>query len=78
MDGILSIDMKKFAPIFAIIGAVLFVLGFLMRGGTKKSTGVGVISMVLRTIGIVLLLIAISYWVTTSFSEWNKYSDKML
>ena len=72
------LNLAQTAPIYMTIGVVMFVLGFLLSGNAKKSAGVGVISMLLKTIGIILALIAASYWITTAIAGWSDYSDMML
>ncbi len=72
------LNLAQTAPIFMTVGAVMFVLGFLLSGNAKKSAGAGVFSMFLKTVGIVLMLIAAAYWVTTSLTDWADYSKKML
>lgn len=72
------LNLAQNAPIFLTVGIVLFVIGFLMSGNAKKNNVAGVFSMLLKTIGIILALIAISYWVTTSLTNWSEYSDRML
>lgn len=72
------LNLAQNAPIFLTVGIVLFIIGFAISGNAKKSAGIGVLSMFFKTVGIILALIAISYWVTTSFTSWSEYSDRML
>ena len=62
--------------IILIVGVVLFLIGFLMRGNAKANTAVGVISMFLMTAGAIALLYCLAQWVGTSFTGWQEYSDK--
>ena len=72
-------DLSKYSTIFAIVGAVLFVIGMLVRGGTQeKKTGTRVISMLIITIGAILLLFAASNWIMQSLKDWNVFSERML
>ena len=71
------LNLEQNAPIFAVVGAISFILGFILKGNAKKSNGAGVGSMFLMTIGAVALLIAISYFVTTSLTDWAEYSERM-
>jgi amino acid permease len=72
-------DLSKYSTIFAIVGAVLFVIGMLVRGGNQeKKTGASVIAMIMISVGLVLLIYAISNWVTTGISDWSNYSERML
>ena len=71
-------DLAKNAPIFALVGTVMFLIGFFSRGNAKKNVAIGVFSMFFRTIGTILLLIAVSYWITTGISDWMEYSNRML
>ena len=71
-------DLTKYAPIFAIVGAVLFVLGFLLRANSKKDTATGVISMILMTVGVISLVFAAVQWISQSFGDWEVFSDRML
>ncbi|MBR1801626.1 hypothetical protein IJ768_00125 [Candidatus Saccharibacteria bacterium] len=72
-------DLSKYSTIFAIVGAVLFVIGMLVRGGNQeKKTGTSVISMLIITIGVILLLFAASNWIMQSLKDWNVFSERML
>lgn len=72
-------DLSKYSTIFAIVGAVLFVIGMLVRGGNQeKKTGTSVISMLIITIGAILLLFAASNWIMQSLKDWNVFSERML
>lgn len=70
-------DLGQYAGIFSIVGAVLFMIGFFMKAGAKKETFVAVLSMLFMTIGGILLLIAISKFVTDAFQNWGEVSDSM-
>ena len=72
------LNLEQNAPIFMAIGVVVLIIGFLMGGNAKKSAAVGVFSMFLKTVGAILALIAISYWVSNAFTDWSEYSDRML
>ena len=72
-------DLSKYSTLFAIVGAVLFVIGMLVRGGNQeKKTGTSVISMLIITIGVILLLFAASNWIMQSLKDWNVFSERML
>lgn len=71
-------DLTKYAPIFAVVGAILFVLGLLLKANSKKETASGVISMIMMTLGVVLLLFATVQWISQSFGDWKIFSDRML
>ena len=72
-------DLSKYSTIFAIVGAVLFVIGMLVRGGNQENkTGTSVISMLIITIGAILLLFAASNWIMQSLKDWNVFSERML
>ena len=72
-------DLAQYSTLFAVIGAVLFVVGMLIRGGnTQKKVGSSVVAMLFITIGIILLLFAAANWVTDGFTAWNTYSERML
>lgn len=64
--------------ILLILGVGLFLIGFLMRGNTKKSAGVAVVSMLLRTAGALMLLFVISQWVMKTLEGWGFFSDRMI
>ena len=72
------INLEQSAPIFMIVGLVLFVAGFLLSGNAKKNNIAGVISMILKTVGLIGIVIAVAYWVTTGISDWNDYAQRML
>ena len=72
-------DLSQYATLFAIIGAVLFVIGMLIRGGNQeKKVGASVVAMIFITIGVILLLFAASNWITDSFKGWKSFSDSMI
>jgi membrane-bound ClpP family serine protease len=71
-------DLAQFSTIFAIVGAILFVLGFLLKGNAKKDTAAGVISTILITLGVVGLLFAGAQWISQSITNWNFFSDRMI
>ncbi|MDO4967799.1 MAG: hypothetical protein Q4E70_03510 [Candidatus Saccharibacteria bacterium] len=62
--------------IILIVGIVLFLIGFLMRGSAKANTAVGVISMFFMTAGAAALIYCLAQWIGTSFTGWQDYSDK--
>ena len=72
------INLEQSAPVFMIVGLVLFVAGFLLSGNAKKNNIAGVISMILKTVGLIGIVIAVAYWVTTGISDWNDYAQRML
>lgn len=71
-------DLSQYSMIFAVVGAILFVLGFLLKGNAKKDTAAGVISMILITVGVIGLFFAAAQWISQSVSGWNFFSDRML
>ena len=70
-------DLGQFSTIFAVAGTILFVLGFLLRARAKREAGSAVVSMLLMTIGAVLLLAAASKHIAKAFEDWGLFSDKM-
>lgn len=71
-------DLSQFAMPAAIIGGILFVLGFYLKGNAKKDTASSLFSMLFLTVGVILLLFAASVWISQSFSSWNFFSDRMI
>ncbi len=71
-------DLSQYSTIFAVVGAVLFVLGFLLKGNAKKDTAAGVISTIMITVGVIGLLFAAAQWISQSITGWNFFSDRML
>ena len=78
MEIFTDIDISQFTTVFLIVGAILFVLGFLLRGNAKKSSVSSVISMLFLTVGSILLLLAAFKWISQSFNDWGIFSDRML
>lgn len=71
-------DLSQFMVPAAIIGGILFVLGFLLKGNAKKDTAASIISTLLLSIGVVLLLFAGITWASKSIENWGIFSDKMI
>lgn len=71
-------DLSQYSTIFAVVGAILLVLGFLVKGNAKKDTVAGVFSMILITVGAIGLLFAAAQWISQSFSDWGFFSDRMM
>ncbi len=70
-------DLSQFAMPAFIVGIVVFILGFLLRGNAKKSIAVGFFSMLFLTVGAVLILFAVANWVSDTVDSWNAFSGKM-
>ena len=71
-------DISKYSTIILIVGAILFVLGFLLKGNAKKSTGTAVVSTLFLTLGSGLLILALFKWISDSLGNWGFFSDRML
>ena len=70
-------DLSQFAMPAFIVGIVVFILGFLLRGNAKKSVAVGFFSMLFLTIGADLILFAASTWFSGTVDDWNSFSGRM-
>ena len=71
-------DLAQFAMPAAIVGGVLFFLGFLLKANAKKETASSVISTMLLTVGVILLLFAFSTWITQWVTDWDLFSKRMM
>ena len=75
---IIFTDLGQFSTAFAIVGVVLVIIGFYLKASnTKQSTGRAVGSMLIITIGAILLILAGSKYVAQVFEDWGFFSDRM-
>lgn len=71
-------DLSQFAVPAAIIGGILFVLGFLLKANAKKETLSSVFSTLMLTVGVAFILFAAATWISQAIDDWGVFSDKML
>ena len=71
------LDLEQVAPYIFAVGLVLGLVGFLLGGHNSGGTTSKIFSMLFKSVGIFLLLVAVSYFVTTTISDWSEYSESM-